>query len=79
MSSQASFTPEIESIPTQGSTSALASTLPSAFNRMMGSSQSTASLAIQDPCHRPPPIYNDNYNPYELLSNNLDPNYSPYA
>ncbi len=79
MSSYASNTPEIDSTPSQASTSALASTLPSAFNRMIGSGRPAATSFVRDQCTRPTPKYNSNYNPYELPPENLEPNYSPYA
>ncbi len=79
MSSYASNTPEIDSTPSQASTSASASTLPSAFNRMIGSGRPTATSFVRDQCTRPTPKYNSNYNLYELLPKNLEPNYSPYA
>ena len=79
MSSYTSNTSEINSTPSQASTSASASTLPSAFNRMMGSSRTAATSFVRDQCTRPTPKYNSNYNPYELPPEDLELNYSPYA
>ena len=53
MSSQALYTPEIESTPSQASTSATASILPSAFDRMIGGSRPTAIGHMRDQCTRP--------------------------
>ncbi len=79
MSSYASNTLEIDSIPSQASTSALALTLPSTFNRIIGSGHPAATSFVRDQCTRPIPKYNSNYNLYELPPENLEPNYSPYA
>ena len=79
MSSYTSNTSEIDSTPSQASISASASTLPSAFNHMIGGSRLRASLFVRDQCTRPTPKYNSNYNLYKLPPEDLELNYSPYA
>ena len=70
---------EIDSTPSQASISTSASTLPSAFNRMIGGSRLTASSFVRDQCTRPIPKYNSNYNLYKLPPEDFELNYSPYA
>ena len=79
MSSYTSNTSEIDSTPSQASISASASTLPSAFNRMIGGSRLTASSFVRDQCTRPIPKYNSNYNLYKLPPEDFELNYSPYT
>ena len=74
MSSYTLNTPEIDSTPSQAS----ASTLPSAFNRMIGS-RPPAALVERDQCTRPVLKYNDNYNLYELPPQGLSADYSLFA
>jgi hypothetical protein len=79
MFSYASNTPEIDSTLSQAFISALASTLPSAFNRMIGNGRPAATSFVRDQCTRPTPKYNSNYNLYKLSPKDLKPNYSSYA
>ena len=46
---------------------------------MIGSGRPVATSFVRDQYTRPIPKYNSNYNLYELLLENLEPNYSPYA
>ena len=65
MASQASGTPS-------------GSALPNAFGRMMGPAPVVQSTAKRDRCNRPQPEYNNNYNSYEKLRDDLRPDYSPF-
>jgi hypothetical protein len=79
MSSQAPYIPEIDSTPTQASSSALVLTRPSVFTSIISSSRPATILVVRDLCHRLTLYYNSKYNLYKLLNEHLDPSYSLYA
>ena len=79
MSSYTLNTSEIDSIPSQASISTSASTLPSIFNRIIGSSRLIALSFIWDQCTHLTPKYNSNYNLYKLPPEDFELNYSLYA
>jgi hypothetical protein len=79
MASRHSTPLENDTTASQPSTTALGSTLPSAFSRMMQPAPVIQSTVKRDRCVRPTPTYNHNYNLYKKPLVDLRSDYSPYV
>jgi hypothetical protein len=79
MASQDSTSLELDSTASQASATTSGPSLPSAFGRMMRSSQLAAPAFVRDRCTRPEPTYNDKYNPHTLPPDIIETDYSPYV
>jgi exoribonuclease R len=75
-----SLKPFTRSMRLTSTSTSQSTSLPNAFNRIMGGVKETSDLrVIRDTCLRLMPEYNSNYNPYVIPREDLRQGYSPYV
>ena len=79
MSSRHSTPLENDTTASQASTNASRSTLPNAFSRLMRPAPVIQSTTKRDLYTRPTPAYNQYYNPFQKLADDLRSDYSLYV
>jgi len=70
--------PSTRSIRSTSTTRSQSTSIPNAFNRLMGK-QNPNPGELRDTCLRPTPVYNEDYNPYVVPRKDLPTQYNPYA
>ena len=79
MSSRHSTLLENDTIVSQASTTASGLTMSNAFSRLMAAALVVQSTTKRDLYTRPIPVYNQYYNPFQVLVDDLYSDYSPYV